>query len=215
MKFFRGAGGRHGLPFRPLVPLEAGALALPASSLDSHFYLQFTAGCVWEWGFQMKPLALAALAALGIGLSGCATVFEGTMQDITVTTNPPGAECIFYREGLPIGTIPTTPGILAVRKLKHDITIKCNKPGYQEAQYLNNSGLTAVVGANVAVDLILTAGLSSIVDSSTGADNKYDSNVNITMIPLGMVPPTADQAPAAAAAPPQEPATEPAPVPGS
>jgi len=41
-----------------------------------------------------------------------------------------------------------------------------------------------MVAGNVAADLILTAGISSIVDSSTGADNEYTSNVVITMTPL-------------------------------
>jgi hypothetical protein len=40
------------------------------------------------------------------------------------------------------------------------------------------------IGANIAADLILTAGLSSIVDSADGADNKYDSVVNISLVPL-------------------------------
>ena len=83
-----------------------------------------------------------------------------------------------------IGSIASTPATLNVPKRKYDITIKCNKPGFQEASYLNHSGLTAVIAANVATDLLLTAGLSSIIDSSTGADNKYDSAVNITLIPI-------------------------------
>ncbi|HEY2033885.1 MAG TPA: hypothetical protein VGH02_09395 [Rhizomicrobium sp.] len=132
----------------------------------------------------MKLQAIAAIAALGVALSGCATVFEGTHQEITVVTNPSGASCVFERQGYPIGTIASTPATLDVRKLKYDITIKCNKPGYQEADYLNHSGVTAVIAANVAADLLLTAGLSSIVDSADGADNKYDSAVNITLVPM-------------------------------
>ena len=34
--------------------------------------------------------------------------------------------------------------------------------------------------ANVTADLLLTAGVSSIVGSASGADNKYDSVVNLT-----------------------------------
>ena len=83
-----------------------------------------------------------------------------------------------------IGSIANTPATLNVPKRKYDILIRCNKAGYQEATYLNHSGLTAVIAANVATDLILTAGLSSIIDSSTGADNKYDSAVNITLSPI-------------------------------
>ena len=74
--------------------------------------------------------------------------------------------------------------MVTVRKSKHDITVRCNKPGFYEATYYNNSGTSAAVAANVAVDVILTLGISSIVDSANGADNKYEEMVNITMIPL-------------------------------
>ena len=130
----------------------------------------------------------AAIAAMGIALSGCATVFEGTSQEITVNTNPEGALCVFQREGREVGRIGSTPGTANIRKSKYDITILCDKPGYAQASYLNHSGTTATIAANVAADLILTAGLSSIVDSSTGADNKYDSAVNLSLTPLSQVP---------------------------
>jgi uncharacterized protein YceK len=132
----------------------------------------------------MKIISTAGLCALCVGLSGCASITEGTSQDISVVTNPAGASCVFERQGMNIGTIASTPATLNVPKRKYDITIKCNKPGFQEASYLNHSGVTAVIAANVATDLLLTAGLSSIIDSSTGADNKYDSAVNITLIPI-------------------------------
>ena len=129
----------------------------------------------------MKIQTVAAIAAIGVALSGCATVFEGTSQEITVNTNPVGANCVFLRQGLEVGRIANTPGAANIRKSKYDITIKCNKAGFAEATYLNHSGTTSTIAANVAADLILTAGLSSIVDSADGADNKYDSAVNISL----------------------------------
>ena len=131
----------------------------------------------------MKFILRSGLLALAVSLSGCVSVFEGTSQDINVVTNPGDASCVFERQGMAIGTIANTPGLLTVRKSKYDILVKCNKPGYQQASYLNHSGVSATIAANVAADLILTAGISSIVDSANGADNKYDSVVNITMIP--------------------------------
>lgn len=137
----------------------------------------------------MRILTLTAIAALGIGLSGCATVFEGTSQDITVVTNPPGASCVFTRQGTPIGTIASTPSTLNVPKRKYDLLITCSKPGYADAQYLNHSGTTAVIAGNIAADVILTVGMSSLVDSADGADNKYDSAVNMTLLPVAPPPP--------------------------
>jgi hypothetical protein len=71
-----------------------------------------------------------------------------------------------------------------VRKSKYDITVRCNKPGFEEAQFLNNSGTSAYIAGNIAADVILTAGISSIVDSASGADNKYDPIVNISLVPI-------------------------------
>ena len=129
-----------------------------------------------------------SVALATVTLSGCATVFEGTSQDITVVTNPPGASCVFTRQGTAIGTIASTPATLNVPKRKYDLVITCSKSGYADASYLNHSGVTAVIAANIAADVLLTAGLSSIVDSADGADNKYDSAVNITLLPLSFAP---------------------------
>jgi hypothetical protein len=160
----------------------------------------------------MKISHFAAIAATAIALSGCATVFEGTSQEITIVTNPPGANCTFDRQGLQVGVIASTPGTANIRKSKYDITIHCTKPGYQEGQYLNHSGTTATIAANVAADLILTAGLSSIVDSADGADNKYDSAVNITLLPLTDNSATAVSPPANAPAVTSAPIAPPAPA---
>jgi hypothetical protein len=151
----------------------------------------------------MKLKIGAAVAALSVCLTGCVSVFEGTSQDISVVTNPGGARCAFKREdGRDMGTVESTPAKLTVRKSKYDLTITCNKEGYQTASYMNNSGVSATIAANVAVDLLLTAGISSIVDSANGADNKYDSVVNITMIPvLPLATPAALTVPAPAPAP--------------
>jgi hypothetical protein len=152
-----------------------------------------------------SELVLVALAA--VTLSGCATVFEGTSQDITVVTNPPGASCTFTRQGTNIGNIALTPATLNVPKRKYDIVITCSKPGYSDASYLNHSGVTAVIAANIAADVLLTAGLSSIVDSADGADNKYDSAVNMTLLPLPSAATVAPVAPTGT--PPSTPANKP------
>src|SRR5712691_2254635 len=104
------------------------------------------------WGHPVK-IGVAGLCALSFLLSGCVSVFEGTSQDINVVTNPGGASCDFQRQGMSIGTIGSTRGKLTVRKSKYDITVKCNKSGYQEAYYLNHSGVSATIAANVVADL--------------------------------------------------------------
>src|SRR5882757_2471286 len=121
-----------------------------------------------------------AVALLTLTVSGCASIVDGRSQEISVSTDPPGAECGFYREeGVRIATVQRTPGSAVVRKTKRDIWIVCVKPGYQQAVYFNRSGgeWANVVGG------ILTLGISTAVDSSTGADNKYESPSNVVMVP--------------------------------
>jgi Putative peptidoglycan binding domain len=141
------------------------------------------------------------LGSVGLGIVGCSAITKGTTQEIFINTNPRGATCTLVREGETIGTVDSTPGRVNVSKTKHDIAITCDRPGYQTATYYNKSGWeSGSGGAGIALDVLLTLGLSSAIDSATGADNRYDSPVNITMIPSeGMTPasgaPTSTPAP--------------------
>jgi hypothetical protein len=146
--------------------------------------------------------SLAGLVLLG----GCASIFEGTTQQISVTTTPAGARCTFWRSGALISDIASTPGAVTIRKTREDLTIVCDKRGYATATYINRSGVAMSTFAN-----ILTAGLAWAVDSTRGADNKYEGSVSLALAPApaGMMPVTPIE-PEPAAAPeasPPEPAT--------
>jgi hypothetical protein len=125
----------------------------------------------------MKMLTLAATA---IVLGGCSTIIEGRSQQIVVNTNPPGADCGLYRQGLRIATVQNAPGSALIEKSKHDIWVVCLKQGYQQATYFNHSGVAGATAGNI----ILGGGIGWIIDSATGSDNKYDSPVNITLNPV-------------------------------
>jgi hypothetical protein len=126
---------------------------------------------------------LAGLALLSALSSGCASIFEGTTQQIAVTTTPAGARCTFWRNGTLISDIASTPGSVTIRKTKDDLTIVCDKRGYATASYVNHSGLAMATFAN-----ILTAGLAWAYDSTRGADNKYEGQVSLALPPASAVP---------------------------
>lgn len=133
-------------------------------------------------------LSLGTAAAVSLAvvcLSGCASVVEGTSQEILVNTNPVGANCDFIREGNVIAKVANTPGGVTIKKTKHDITLKCNKEGYQEATYLNHSGAAGATFGNI----ILGGGIGWAIDSASGSDNKYDGVVNVTLVPAGAAAP--------------------------
>lgn len=129
----------------------------------------------------MKKILLVSIT---IGLSGCASIIDGTSQQITVNTNPPSAKCNFIREGFPIASIAETPGSVLIKKTKHDMTIKCSKDGYQDASYFNKSGAEGSTFGNI----VLGGGIGWAIDSAAGADNKYDDMVNITLVPVEPAP---------------------------
>jgi uncharacterized protein YceK len=146
--------------------------------------------------------ARAIIVACSVLLSGCASIFEGTTQQISVNTTPAGARCTFWKNGSLIADIAATPGAVTIRKSKDDLFIVCDKPGYASATYVNKSGLAMSTFAN-----ILTAGLAWAVDSSRGADNKYQGEVNLALAPAATAAPV-EQAPRVQA---PSPAPEPAP----
>jgi len=110
-------------------------------------------------------------------LSGCASIIDGRSENIMVNTNPAGASCSFTRNSESLGTISPTPGSLYIDKTKYDIVIKCSKPGYDDATYINKSGSDGATWGNIVAGGLIGWG----IDSASGADNHYDTPVNITM----------------------------------
>lgn len=129
-------------------------------------------------GIIMKKLFW--LGAGMFALSGCAVLSDVVTQDISVTTNPPGANCALSRDGALIGRANPTPATVLVKKSPHDITISCSLGGYQDVTYLDRSGLS---------DLVWVGGGSGwgTVPPSNG-ESHYESPVVIRMVPQPVEP---------------------------
>ena len=123
---------------------------------------------------RYRILAIICMMAL----PGCASVIDGTSQEITINTNPSDAECTLNRKGISIGMIDPTPGSVTIKKTRDDITVVCNKDGYQEATYFNRSGSEGATWGNIVAGGLIGWG----IDAASGADNHYDSPVNITLV---------------------------------
>ena len=52
-------------------------------------------------------MRIVAVLAAGLLLQGCATIVEGTGQNVSVATNPPGATCTVDRAGARLGMTPS------------------------------------------------------------------------------------------------------------
>ena len=121
-------------------------------------------------------LLLLSLAALA---SGCATLTKGTVQTVTVNTDPTGAICTFTRDAKTVAVVNPTPGSVPVEKARGTIAISCTKQGYEQAAGSLASEFQAMTFGN-----ILFGGLVGVaVDAASGAMHQYPETVTITLIP--------------------------------
>lgn len=123
----------------------------------------------------MRQVWLAAVSVAMLG--GCSTVIEGRSQEITINTTPAGASCTLNRDGGPIATIAPTPGSVMIAKTRDDIEVVCDLDGYQKTAYIDESGTAAAVFGNI----LIGGAIGLVVDMSTGASNKYDTPLDITL----------------------------------
>ncbi len=120
------------------------------------------------------PLA----AAVAFSLAGCATIFTGTTETISINTEPPGAKVEFSHGGTCI-----TPCNESVKK-KGDIQLTIRKEGCRTHTTTMISTLGTMGG--VSPMLTLTGGL---IDYSTGA--VYEHKPNPLFVHLDCEPPAA------------------------
>jgi hypothetical protein len=119
----------------------------------------------------MKTLALGLMVIL----TSCASIVEGTDQTIGFNVTPETATCNVLQKGRTIGTLQNGGGQLNVSKSRKDLRIECVAPGYKK-QVINMESSASgwgIVGCFL-IDLCIT-------DYATGALNKYDKAMTITL----------------------------------
>jgi len=116
-------------------------------------------------------------AVLLAGLCSCSTVVEGKHQELTIKSEPAGADCAVNRKGVTIAHINPTPGTVTIEKTKYDITVVCKKDGYQTTSSFNQSGVTTATYGNILLGGLVGWG----VDSATGSDNEYVAEVTVVL----------------------------------
>lgn len=133
------------------------------------------------------------IAATALALCGCATIVEGTSQEIYVSLTPEAASCDAYRVVTRRGTLttpappptyelvgayaPATKSVM-VKKSRYDLVLRCRAPGYRDKEVRLVSEAS---GWGVAGALTLDFGL---IDYATGALNKYDASIQVVLEPL-------------------------------
>lgn len=144
----------------------------------------------------MKTSAFAAVAALGVALSGCASIMEGQTQSIAIASPPTtGATCTLSNSRGEWSV--TTPGTVSVKKSRHDMAVSCSKEGYQTATARIPSDFAGWTLGNLLIGGVIGIG----VDAGTGAMNKYPHAFEVPMTPVGGAAPGASITPAGSGRP--------------
>jgi len=128
----------------------------------------------------MKLHAIAALAALGVAMSGCASIVKGSSQTIAITSPPTtGATCTLSSSQGNWQMI--TPGSVTVERSKNDMQVRCVKQGWQDGFGMIPSNFEGWTVGNLVFGGVIGIG----VDAATGAMNEYPNSFQVPMQPLG------------------------------
>ena len=115
-------------------------------------------------------------------LTGCATVFTGTMQTISLQAVDaedqeviPDVKCTIRDNNGTVYFLNSNPGSVSVKKGQAPLTPICKKKGYRQIHYAVGESFNAVTIVNV----LFWPGF--LVDAMTGSLQKYPSHIVVTM----------------------------------
>ena len=143
---------------------------------------------------MLNKLVMPIAALMGLAIGGCATMFTGNTQQLTVSSQPPGARVMV--NGAYSGVTP----VALLLKTEHDYTLTLQREGYRDTTGAVFREFNPVAALNL-LSLVCWA-----VDIATGAIWRLAPGaVYITMQPVGYpggYPPIPSAPPADGWAPP-------------
>ena len=112
-------------------------------------------------------------------LANCATVVEGTDQNVLITTEPSGASCMLSRDGGQIAAVAATPGNVNLDKSKDPVTVDCEKEGFLDSTGTLQAGFKGTTFGN----LLLGGIVGVAIDAGSGAMHEYPSSITVYLPP--------------------------------
>ena len=111
------------------------------------------------------------LATLGLCLSGCATIVEGTDQKITFDVIPATTTCAATRKGESIGTVSGNMPVLELGKSRFLLNINCMSPGFADTLRRITLGflMLMLLFSSVCFGQIKSGAITGTVVDATGA----------------------------------------------
>ena len=118
-----------------------------------------------------------SLIFVALFLSGCASTMSGNSQPVTISSNVNGASCILTNEK---GSWSLqTPGSAVVTNSRENLSVRCEKNGYESAVVsVPSTHKDSATWGNV----VLGGGIGYIWDRKTGAAFIYPSTINLTLV---------------------------------
>jgi len=102
---------------------------------------------------------------------------SGNNQPVTISSNVNGASCILQNEKGSWSLL--TPGSAVITNSRENLSVKCNKEGYQSAVVsVPAKHKDSATWGNV----VLGGGIGYIWDRKTGAAFIYPSTINLTLV---------------------------------
>ena len=121
-----------------------------------------------------KIISVILVLSISTINTGCASMFTGTTSNINVTSTPTGADCDVTGHGV------HTPGNVVLEKSSSDLTVTCQKEGYEDgsSRIISSFNTTSLVNILTGYGMVL----GFIIDFSTGAAWEYNNQVNVNLI---------------------------------
>lgn len=125
-------------------------------------------------------ISSAVVVSAALGLTGCASIVNGTNQVVSVQTVTPtgdvgGATCKLENEkGV---YYVTTPGTVTVHRAYGDMNVKCEKAGFTPAMAKFKSSTKGMMAGNILFGGVIGAG----VDAASGAAYDYPTLLQVMM----------------------------------
>ena len=125
-----------------------------------------------------KILSTSLLVLLAASSAGCATVLNGTYQDVGFMSEPEGAVV-----AISPGQTCTTPCTFSMKR-GHDLRVDFDRDGFKpEFVYVQSR-----LGGSTFGNIVSGGGIGALVDGTNGASNHlYPRPVYIRLVPEGSV----------------------------
>jgi uncharacterized protein YceK len=124
-----------------------------------------------------KLIAVSILISCFSLLSGCASIVDGTSQNVSVETPPVTGAACSLKNDKGSWQIVSTPGSAVVHKSTQPIFIHCQKKGYKTAYQNFQSSTKGIIAGNAVFGGFIGAG----IDAADGAAFDYPPTMIVPM----------------------------------